>query len=61
MKFEYGRSHRDPWYWHLKARNGERIAHGEGYTTQAACLAAIELVKTASTATEADLSANQPE
>ena len=31
-------------YWHLKATNGEVIAHGEGYKTKADCLHAIELV-----------------
>lgn len=39
------------WRWRLVAGNGKRIAgSGEGYKSKAACLAAIELVKQASSA-----------
>lgn len=33
------------WYWHLRARNGEIIAQGEGYATKRAVLRAIATVK----------------
>ena len=40
------------WRWRLVAANGKRIASsGEGYKSRKHCLAAIELVKRASTAT----------
>ena len=46
MKYEYWKSSSDNnWYWHLKAANGEKIASGEGYTSKADCLHAIDLVK----------------
>jgi uncharacterized protein YegP (UPF0339 family) len=31
-------------YWHLKAKNGEIIAQGEGYKTQAGALKGIKAV-----------------
>lgn len=33
------------YFWHLKAGNGEIIAHGEGYHNKADALHAIELVQ----------------
>ena len=46
MKYMYFKSPADlQWYWHLKARNGKIVAHGEGYTTKAMCLKGIRLVK----------------
>lgn len=31
LRFQYGRNKRGQWYWHIKARNNEIIACGEGY------------------------------
>jgi uncharacterized protein YegP (UPF0339 family) len=51
MKYEYWKSaSNNNWYWHLKAANGEKIAQGEGYTTEQGCLNAIALVKSSSSA-----------
>lgn len=33
------------WRWHLKARNGEILCHGESYRNRADCLRNIDLVK----------------
>lgn len=50
MKFEIYKSGTQ-FRWRLKAANGEIIAQGESYTTKANCQAAIDLVKSATTAT----------
>lgn len=45
-KFEIWKSKKDgQWYFHLKAPNGEIIAHSEGYTTKDNCLNGIDAVK----------------
>ncbi len=45
-EFKYWQSKKDgQWYFHLKADNGEIIAHGEGYTTKDNCVNGIESVK----------------
>lgn len=51
MTYWYWQSKQDrQWYWHLKAGNGEIIAHGEGYRNEADCVAAIGLVKNSGSA-----------
>lgn len=46
MKFEVWKSTRDRlWHWHLKAGNGEIIAHGEAYSRKKDCSTAIERVR----------------
>lgn len=44
MKFEYWKS-KCRWYWHLKAANGEIIAHGEGYRRKIDMLKTITLMR----------------
>lgn len=39
------------WYWRLRAKNGEIIAQGEGYTNRMDCKRAIELIMDTSTNT----------
>ena len=44
--FEHFKGEDGLWYWHLQADgNNEIIAHGEGYTSERACLEGIEAVK----------------
>jgi uncharacterized protein YegP (UPF0339 family) len=43
MKRGAGKPRQD-WRWHLRARNGEIVASGEGYTTLAAVRRAIRAV-----------------
>lgn len=31
LRFQYGKNKRGQWYWHLRAKNGEIVAEGEGY------------------------------
>jgi uncharacterized protein YegP (UPF0339 family) len=31
LRFQFGKNRRGLWYWHIRARNGEIIAQGEGY------------------------------
>lgn len=31
LRFQYGKNKRGQWYWHIRAKNGEIIAEGEGY------------------------------
>lgn len=51
MKFEIYKAWRNfngttrEWRWRLKARNGEVIASGEGYTTKRKCIQTVELVQ----------------
>jgi len=46
-KFQVFKStHNNQYYFHLKARNGEKILSGEGYTTKQSCLNGIASVKT---------------
>lgn len=33
------------WYWHLRAENGEVLAHSEAYTRKASAYQGIEAVK----------------
>jgi uncharacterized protein YegP (UPF0339 family) len=39
-------THNSQYYFHLKAKNGEKILSGEGYTTKQSCLNGIASVKT---------------
>ena len=51
MYFQYWRSMQNrQWYWHLRAANNEIIARGEGYHNKTDCLAAIDLVRSSSSA-----------
>jgi uncharacterized protein YegP (UPF0339 family) len=44
-KFEVFKSPKDgQYYYHLKARNGEKVMSGEGYTTREGCLNGIATV-----------------
>ena len=36
---------RKKWYWRLRARNGEIVAHGEGYRDKEDCYLAVSLVQ----------------
>lgn len=46
VKFEYWRSSLNRlWYWHLKTAENEKLAQGEAYPTETACLEAIERVR----------------
>jgi uncharacterized protein YegP (UPF0339 family) len=45
-KFQVFRGTNQQYYFHLKAKNGEKILSGEGYTTKQACLNGIASVKT---------------
>jgi uncharacterized protein YegP (UPF0339 family) len=47
------------WRWHLKARNGEIIAQGQGFRSEAACLHSINLVKASSDAPTSTTSPRQ--
>jgi uncharacterized protein YegP (UPF0339 family) len=31
LRFQYGKKKNGQWYWHIRARNSEIIAQGEGY------------------------------
>jgi uncharacterized protein YegP (UPF0339 family) len=45
-KFQVFKStYNSQYYYHLKARNGEKILSGEGYTTKQSCLNGIASVK----------------
>jgi len=44
-KFQVFKGTNQQFYYHLKARNGEKILSGEGYTTKQACLNGIASVK----------------
>lgn len=35
LRFQYGKKKNGQWYWHIRARNGEIIAEGEGYKREA--------------------------
>jgi uncharacterized protein len=37
----------DQWYWTLKAKNGERVAQSEGYTTKEHAEAGVDATRTA--------------
>lgn len=46
-KFQVFKStYNNQYYFHLKAKNGEKILSGEGYTTKQSCLNGIASVKT---------------
>ncbi|WP_183576110.1 YegP family protein [Mucilaginibacter sp. X5P1] len=45
-KFQVFKGTNQQFYYHLKARNGEKILSGEGYTTKQSCLNGIASVKT---------------
>lgn len=36
---------RREWRWRLRARNGEIVASGEGYTSKRRCVEAVELIQ----------------
>ena len=44
-KFEVYQSKNGEFRFRLKAANGQIIAHGQGYTTKAACMNGIESIK----------------
>lgn len=44
MGFEYYQGKDKQWYWRLKARNGQVVAQGEGYTQRRAVLQGIQAV-----------------
>lgn len=44
MKYQMWQASNKQWYWHLKAANGEIIAHGEGYVNKTDCERAVNLV-----------------
>jgi uncharacterized protein YegP (UPF0339 family) len=44
-KFQVFKGTNQQYYYHLKARNGEKILSGEGYTTKQSCLNGISSVK----------------
>lgn len=50
MKFEYWQSASGDWHWHLKAKNGEIVAQGEGYVNKSDLFQAIGLVQESSDA-----------
>ncbi|ACB73421.1 YegP family protein [Opitutus terrae] len=57
VKFEYWRSSLNRlWYWHLKTTENEKLAQGEAYPTEAACLEAIERVRQSTGAVVENLS-----
>lgn len=57
VKFEYWRSSLNRlWYWHLRTAENEKLAQGEAYPTEEACLEAIERVRQACAATVENLS-----
>ena len=45
-KFQVFKGTNQQFYFHLKARNGEKILSSEGYTTKQSCLNGIDSVKT---------------
>jgi uncharacterized protein YegP (UPF0339 family) len=45
MKFHIWKGATKQWYWRLRAKNGEIIATGEGYTRKRDALHAIKLVR----------------
>jgi len=46
-KFEYGKGKDGQWYWHLKAKNAEIVACGEGYKSRRSALRGIDAVRAA--------------
>ncbi|HEY4196505.1 MAG TPA: YegP family protein [Mucilaginibacter sp.] len=44
-KFQVFKGTNQQFYYHLKAKNGEKILSGEGYTTKQSCLTGIASVK----------------
>lgn len=44
-KFQVFKGTNQQYYYHLKAKNGEKILSGEGYTTKQSCLNGIGSVK----------------
>lgn len=50
-RFEVWKNKAGEWQWHLKARNGEIIASGEGYKRRAGAVRGVQaLVRCAATA-----------
>lgn len=47
-------SRRRLWYWRLRAKNGEIIAHGEGYHNKEDCYRAVALVQDTSVTTRVE-------
>ena len=52
MKYEYWQADTTSrlWYWHIRARNGEVVAQGQGYKRKRDLLHAIKLVQSSSDA-----------
>jgi len=44
VRFEYGKKKNGQFYWHIKAKNGEIIAQGEGYKRRAGVLKVFNLL-----------------
>jgi len=60
MHFELYRATNIEWRWRLRARNGEIIAHGEGYETRATARRAITLVKRTNQDTPVEVFESEP-
>jgi uncharacterized protein len=50
--FDYWLAAPKDWRFHLKAKNGEIIAHGEGYKTKRGLMKAIDTVRAAAMTAE---------
>ena len=47
LRFQYGKNKNGQWYWHIRARNSEIIAQGEGYKRRASVLKVFSLLASA--------------
>ncbi len=44
LRFQYGKKKNGQWYWHVRAKNSEIIAQGEGYKRVAGVLRVYNLM-----------------
>lgn len=54
MKYEIYKTKKGEFSWRLKGANGEKLAHGEGYTTKSNCYDCVRLVQGSAIATVID-------
>lgn len=44
LRFQYGKKKNGQWYWHVRAKNSEIIAQGEGYKRKAGPLRVYDIL-----------------
>jgi len=44
LRFQYGKKKNGQWYWHIRAKNSEIIAQGEGYKRSRSCIHVAQLL-----------------